>query len=338
MILTLKPGVKKKDVDHVIAKIKQLGFSPSISKGTERMIIGVIGDKAIVHKDAFSTMECVDFITPISKPYKLVSREIKKENTIVHVGKKLAIGGKQVTVIGGPCSIDTKDNLMRCARDVKKAGGQMLRGGAFKPRTSPYSFQGLGEKGLELLHEAGRITGLPVVSEIMDTRQVEIGCRYADVLQIGARNAQNFDLLREVGRADKPVLLKRGFATTIEEWLMSAEYIVSEGNESVILCERGIRTFETATRNTLDLSAIPVIKKESHLPILIDPSHGLGVREYIIPMARAAVAAGADGVMVEVHPRPAEALSDAHQALLPVQFHQLMRELKHVAAAVGRTL
>lgn len=338
MILTLKSGVKKKDVDTVIAKIKQLGYKASISKGAERIVIGVIGEKAIVHKETFSTMEGVDFITPISKPYKLVSREFKPDPTIIRIGKKVAIGGKSVAIIAGPCSVDTRDNLVRCAREVKKAGGHLLRGGAFKPRSSPYAFQGLGAKGLELLAEAGRITGLPVVTEIMDTRQVEIGCRFADVLQIGARNAQNFDLLREVGRVKKPVVLKRGFATTIEEWLMAAEYIVSEGNTQVILCERGIRTFERATRNTLDLSAIPVIKKESHLPVIIDPSHAVGIREYIIPMARAAVAAGADGVMVEVHPRPAEALSDAHQALLPVQFHQLMRELKSVALAVGRTV
>ena len=338
MILTLKSGVKKKDVDQVLAKIKKLGFSPSISRGTERVVIGVIGDKAIVHKDAFSTMDAVDFITPISKPYKLVSREFKKDPTVIPIGKKVKIGGKAVVLIGGPCSVDTWDNLIRNAREIKKAGGHLLRGGAFKPRTSPYSFQGYGVKALEMLAEARRLTGLPIVTEIMDTRQVEAGCRFADVLQIGARNAQNFDLLREVGKSKKPVVLKRGFATTIEEWLMSAEYIVAEGNTQVILCERGIRTFETATRNTLDLSAIPVVKQATHLPIIIDPSHGLGVREYIVPMARAAVAAGADGIMVETHPRPAEALSDSHQALLPAQFHQMVRELKPIAAAVGRTL
>ncbi len=338
MILTLKTGTSKKEVDNVIAKIKELGFTPSLSRGTERVVIGVIGDKAIVHKDKFATMEAVDFITPISKPYKLVSREFKKENTIVSIGKDVHVGSKQVVVIGGPCSIDTKENLILTAREIKKAGGHLLRGGAFKPRTSPYSFQGLGEKGLELLAEAKKLTGLPTVTEVMDPRQVELICEYADVLQIGARNAQNFDLLKEVGQCAKPVILKRGFATTVEEWLMSAEYIVSKGNHQVILCERGIRTFETATRNTLDLSAIPVAKHLSHLPVMVDPSHGVGVREYIVPMALAAIAAGADGVMVEVHPVPAEALSDGHQALLPIQFQHMMKQIKLVAEAVGRTI
>lgn len=336
MILTLKAGVSKKEIDQIIRKIKDLGFSPSISKGTERVVIGVIGDNAIVHKDKFETLDSVDFVTRISKPYKLVSREFKKVNTIVSIGKKVKIGGKEIVMIGGPCSVDTQENLLENAREMKKVGAHLLRGGVFKPRTSPYAFQGLGEKGLGLLAEARKITGLPVVAEVMDPRQVELMCRYVDALQIGARNAQNFDLLKEVGQSRKPVILKRGFATTIEEWLMSAEYVLSKGNHNVILCERGIRTFETATRNTLDLSAIPVIKHLSHLPILIDPSHGLGVREYILPMTLAAVAAGADGVMIETHPRPAEALSDGHQALLPVQFAQVMREVRKVAEAVGR--
>jgi 3-deoxy-7-phosphoheptulonate synthase len=337
MILTLRSGITKKEVDKVVSKIKELGFTPSLSRGTERVVIGVIGDKAILHKSKFETMEAVEFITPISKPYKLVSREFNKVNTVVSVGK-VKVGGKQVVLIGGPCSVDTWENLIANAREMKKAGAHMLRGGAYKPRTSPYAFQGLGEKGLELLAEAKRLTGLPIVTEVMDPRQVAIVCRYADVLQIGARNAQNFDLLREVGQCDKAVVLKRGFATTIEEWLMSAEYIFAKGNHNVILCERGIRTFETATRNTLDLSAIPVIKHLSHLPIVVDPSHGLGVREYIPSMAKAAVAAGADGVMIETHPRPAEALSDGPQALLPVQFAQLVKEIKQVAEAVGRTV
>jgi 3-deoxy-7-phosphoheptulonate synthase len=338
MILTLKSGVPKKDVDKVIAKIKELGYQPSLSRGTERVVIGVIGDKAILHKETFANMEAVEFITPISKPYKLVSREFKKENSVIEINKKVKIGGKQVVVIGGPCSVDTKELLMQNAKEVKKAGGTLLRGGAFKPRTSPYAFQGLGEKGLELLAQARELTGLPIVTEVMDPRQVGLVCRYADVLQIGARNAQNFDLLREVGQVKHPVILKRGMSTTIEEWLMSAEYILARGNSNVILCERGIRTFETATRNTLDLSAVPVVKHLSHLPILIDPSHGLGVREYIGPMARAAVAAGADGIMIETHPRPAEALSDGHQALLPVQFHQIVKEIRLIAEAIGRTV
>jgi 3-deoxy-7-phosphoheptulonate synthase len=337
MILTLRTGVTKKEVDKVVSKIKELGFTPSLSRGTERVVIGVIGDKAILHKDKFETMAEVETITPISKPYKLVSREFNKVSTVVSIGK-VKVGGKQVVMIGGPCSVDTWENLIANARDMKKSGAHLLRGGAYKPRTSPYAFQGLGEKGLELLAEARRLTGLPIVTEVMDPRQVSVVCRYADVLQIGARNAQNFDLLREVGQCDKAVILKRGFATTIEEWLMSAEYIFAKGNHNVILCERGIRTFETATRNTLDLSAIPVIKHLSHLPIVVDPSHGLGVREYIPSMAKAAVAAGADGIMIETHPRPAEALSDGPQALLPVQFAQLMKEIKHVAEAVGRSI
>jgi 3-deoxy-7-phosphoheptulonate synthase len=338
MILTLKTGVQKKDVEKIITRIKSLGFTPSISKGAERVVIGVIGENAIRHKDTFQTMDAVDFITPISKPYKLVSREFKKENTVVSIGKHVKVGGKQIVAIAGPCSVDTKENLFSNAREIKKAGAAMLRGGAFKPRSSPYAFQGLGEKALEMLAEARRLTGLPIVTEVMDTRQVDLVCRYADVLQIGARNVQNFDLLREVGQARKPVVLKRGMSTTIEEWLMCAEYIIAKGNHNVILCERGIRTFETATRNTLDISAVPVIKHLTHLPIFIDPSHGVGVRDFIGPMAKAAIAAGADGIMLETHPKPAEALSDGHQALLPAQFAHLVKEMRAVAEAVGRTL
>lgn len=338
MILTLKTGAKKKDIDKIIAKIKELGYTPSPSKGTERVVIGVIGDKAIIHRQTFESMDAVELVTPISKPYKLVSREFHKADTVVRIGKKVQVGGKQVVMIGGPCSVDTAENLMKNAREIKKAGGHLLRGGAFKPRTSPYAFQGLGEQGLQLLAEARKLTGLPIVTEVMDPRQVKMVAQYADVLQIGARNAQNFDLLKEVGQTSRPIILKRGLSTTIEEWLMSAEYIFSKGNHDVILCERGIRTFENATRNTLDLSAVPVIKHLSHLPIIVDPSHGVGVREYIAPMARAAIAAGADGVMIETHPRPAEALSDGHQALLPIQFAQLMKEIKAIAAVVGRTI
>jgi 3-deoxy-7-phosphoheptulonate synthase len=338
MILTLKTGVSKRDVDKIIAKIKELGFKPQVSTGAERIVIGVIGEKAIIHKDKFEQFDAVEQVTPISKPYKVVSREFKKESTVFTIGKNVKVGGKQVVIVGGPCSVDTRQNLMENAREIKKAGGTMLRGGAFKPRTSPYSFQGLGEEALELLAQARKATGLPIVTEVMDPRQVETVCRYADVLQIGARNAQNFDLLKEVGMTKRPVILKRGMSTTIEEWLMAAEYIVSRDNHQVILCERGIRTFETATRNTLDLSAVPVVKHLSHLPVFVDPSHGVGVREFIAPMARAAVAAGADGIMVEVHPRPAEALSDAHQALLPVQFAHLVKEMRGVAEAIGRTV
>lgn len=339
MILTLKTGAKKKDVDKVVAKIEELGFKPQLSRGTEKIVIGVIGEgnKASAYRDVFESMDEVELVTPISKPYKLVSREFRKEDTVIDVAG-VRIGGKNVVVMAGPCSVDTWENLLHTAKELKKCGVHVLRGGAFKPRSSPYAFQGLGEKALQFLAEARKATGLPVVTEVMDTRQVEVVERYADILQIGARNAQNFDLLREVGQARKPVLLKRGMATTIEEWLMAAEYVVSKGNENVILCERGIRTFETSTRFTLDLNAVPVLKHLCHLPVLVDPSHGVGVREYIAPLARAAIAAGADGVIVEVHPNPATALSDGHQALLPVQMSHLMKELRDVAAAVGRTL
>jgi len=339
MILTLKTGVKKKEVDEVIDKIKQLGFTPQISKGTERVVIGVIGEgnKAIAHRDAFESMDAVDQVTPISKPYKLVSREFHKANSSFEVNG-VEVGGKGIIVMAGPCSVDTRENLMTAAKDIKKAGIKVLRGGAFKPRTSPYAFQGHGETALGLLAEARKATGLAVITEVMDTRQVAIVERYADILQVGARNAQNFDLLREVGQSKKPVMLKRGMATTIEEWLMAAEYIVAKGNPRVILCERGIRTFETATRFTLDLNAVPVLKHLSHLPVFVDPSHGVGVRDYIVPMAKASIAAGADGLIIECHPNPATALSDGHQALLPLQLPHIMKELRAVAEAVGRTL
>jgi 3-deoxy-7-phosphoheptulonate synthase len=339
MILTLKTGVKKKEVDEVVAKIKQMGFTAQLSKGAEKVVIGVIGEgnKAIAHRDVFESMEQVETVTPISKPYKLVSREFKKDDTVIDVAG-VKIGGKNVVIMAGPCSVDTRENLMVNARELKKAGAHLLRGGAFKPRSSPYAFQGLGETALQYLAEARKATGLPVITEVMDTRQVALVERYADVLQVGARNAQNFDLLREVGMAKKPVMLKRGMATTIEEWLMAAEYIVSRGNPNVMLCERGIRTFETATRFTLDLNAIPVLKHLCHLPVIVDPSHGVGVRDFIAPMARAAIAAGADGVILECHPNPATALSDGHQALLPMTVGHLMKDLRRVAEAVGRTL
>jgi 3-deoxy-7-phosphoheptulonate synthase len=339
MILTLKSGAKKKEVDQVLAKIKELGFRPQISHGAERIVVGVIGEgnKAVAYKDAFESMPQVEMVTPISKPYKLVSRVFKKEDTVVDV-RGVKVGGKNVIVMAGPCSVDTRDLVMANAKEIKKAGVRIMRGGAFKPRTSPYSFQGHGEPALQILSDARKATGMPVVTEVMDTRQVELVERYADILQIGARNAQNFDLLREVGRSKKPVLLKRGLAGTIEEWLMAAEYVVAHGNPNVMLCERGIRTFETATRNTLDLSAVPVAKHLSHLPVIVDPSHGVGVREFIIPMAKAAVAAGADGIILECHPNPAVALSDGHQALLPNHMGHILKELRAVAHAVGRTL
>lgn len=339
MIVTLKSGVKKSDVQAVVARIKKLGFTPQLSRGAERVVIGVIGEgnKAIGYKDVFQSMPQVDTVTPISKPYKVVSRVFKKTDTVIDVNG-VKIGGDQIVIMAGPCSVDTRDNLMATAKEIKKAGVQILRGGAFKPRTSPYAFQGLGEEALKFLAEARRTTGMPVITEVMDPRQVDLVERYADILQIGARNAQNYDLLREVGRTRKPAMLKRGMATTIEEWLMAAEYIMAKGNENVMLCERGIRTFETATRFTLDLNAVPVLKTLSHLPVLVDPSHGVGVRDYIVPMAKAAIAAGADGIIIECHPNPATALSDGHQALLPAQLHDIVKGLRRVAEAVGRTL
>ncbi|MCD6083377.1 3-deoxy-7-phosphoheptulonate synthase [Candidatus Aerophobetes bacterium] len=335
MIITLKPGTTKKGVEQVIQKVKELGFTPHISKGTERTIIGVIGENPIRTREIFEAMFIVESVTPISKPYKLVSREFKGKDTVVKV-KDVKIGGKKVVIIAGPCSVEGREVLVEIAQKVKEAGAGLLRGGAFKPRTSPYSFQGLGKEGLKYLAEASKATGLPVVTEAMDPRQVELVSQYADVIQIGARNMQNFDLLKEVGRSDKPVLLKRGMASTIKELLMSAEYILSRGNENVILCERGIRTFEDATRFTLDLSAVPLIKRLSHLPVIVDPSHGTGKRELIRPMSRAAIAAGGDGLMIEVHPRPEKALSDGFQSIVPDEFQQVVKEVSLVAKAVGR--
>jgi len=335
MIITLKPGTTKKGVEQVIQKVKELGFTPHISKGTERTIIGVIGENPIRTREIFEAMFIVESVTPISKPYKLVSREFKGKDTVVKV-KDVKIGGKKVVIIAGPCSVEGREVLVEIAQKVKEAGAGLLRGGAFKPRTSPYSFQGLGKEGLKYLAEASKATGLPVVTEAMDPRQVELVSQYADVIQIGARNMQNFDLLKEVGRSDKPVLLKRGMASTIKELLMSAEYILSRGNENVILCERGIRTFEDATRFTLDLSAVPLIKRLSHLPVIVDPSHGTGKRELIRPMSRAAIAAGGDGLIIEVHPRPEKALSDGFQSIVPDEFQQVVKEVSLVAKAVGR--
>jgi len=338
MILTLKPDATKPQIDAILKKIKELGFSPHMTHGKELTVIGVIGENAILTRDIFEAMNGVDVVAPISKPYKLVSREFKKENSLIDVGHGVVIGGEHVIVMAGPCSVDTKERLLHTAQAVKEAGARVLRGGAFKPRTSPYAFQGHGEKALRFLAEARKQTGLPVVTEVMNVNDVKLVEEYADIIQVGARNIQNFDLLKAVGKTKKAVLLKRGMATTIQEWLLSAEYIMSNGNYNVILCERGIRTFETATRFTLDLNAVPVLRHLTHLPIIVDPSHGVGVREYIPALAKAAVAAGADGLILEVHPKPEEALSDGPQSLLPEQFAKLMGELRAVALAVGRTL
>jgi len=339
MIIIMKPDATDEQINHVTEKLKKLGFGVHLSKGTERTVIGAIGDKTTLQLETIQMLPGVSEIVPIRKPYKLVSREFKVEDTVVEVSEKLNIGDQMpVAVIAGPCSVESREQILEVAEAVKKAGAVALRGGAFKPRTSPYSFQGLGEEGLKLLKEAKEKTGLPIVTEVLDTRDVSLVAKYADVLQIGARNMQNFTLLREVGKVGKPVLLKRGPGATIEELLMSAEYILSEGNRNVILCERGIRTLETYTRNTLDLSAVPVIKKLSHLPVIVDPSHGTGRWDLVPPMAKAAVAAGADGLIIEVHPHPDEALSDGPQSLKPDTFAELMSDLKHVAQAVNRAL
>ncbi|MFH1540692.1 MAG: 3-deoxy-7-phosphoheptulonate synthase [Elusimicrobiota bacterium] len=337
MILTLKPEATEKDVSMVCKKIEELGFIAHLSKGKDVVVIGVIGQSAILKKDIFEAMDIVAFVTPISKPYKLVCREFKKENTIIKVDD-LEIGGSDVIIAAGPCSVETKEILLEIAEKIKISGAKMIRGGAFKPRTSPYAFQGLGETGLKYLAEVKKITGLPIITEAMNINQVSLVAQYADIIQIGARNMQNFDLLKEAGKIKKPILLKRGLSATIEEFLMSAEYIMAQGNYNVILCERGIRTFETATRFTLDLNAVPVIKKLSHLPVFVDPSHGVGVREYIPTMCRAAVAAGADGLIIEVHPYPEKAFCDGPQSLLPPQFDKMMNEIKAVAKAVGREI
>ena len=337
MIIVLKPHATEAEVAQVIRKIESFGLAAHISKGTERTIIGAIGDERVLQEGQLEAFPFVEKVLPVLKPYKLASREFRPEGSVVNVGGVL-VGGRRVVVMAGPCAVEGREGLLETARSVKAAGGHILRGGAYKPRTSPYTFQGLGEEGLKYLAEAKRETGLPIVTELMDTREASVVYEYADLVQIGARNMQNFKLLKEVGSRQKPVLLKRGMSSTVKELLLAAEYIMSEGNYDVILCERGIRTFEDATRNTLDLSIVPLIKQLSHLPVIVDPSHATGKWDLVAPMALAAVAAGADGIMVEVHPRPEEALSDGPQALLPSTFAKLMHDLGTLASAVGRTL
>lgn len=337
-IIVLRPDVTDEQIEKIVKKLELKGLKPHISKGTERTIIGVIGDTSKITEDeenAIRAIPYVEEVVRILKPYKLASREFKKVDTIIKVDG-LEIGSKRVHVAAGPCAVENRVTLINIAEKIKSAGATFLRGGAFKPRTSPYSFQGLGVEGLKYLAEAKEKTGLPVISEIMDPRDIDVMIDYVDILQIGTRNMQNFKLLMEVGSVDKPVLLKRGMSATIKELLMAAEYILSRGNEKVILCERGIRTFETATRNTLDLSAVPLLKSLSHLPVAVDPSHGVGKRELVSPMAVAAVAAGADMLLIEVHTNPEEALSDGEQSLTPDQFKEMMKKVAAVAKAVGR--
>jgi len=337
MIIVLKPNATKKQIDHLMERIKALGLKPMVSRGTERTIIGVIGSEDALRVQPLEVIPGVEKVMPVLKPYKLVSREFRPENSVVNISG-VHVGGKKIILIAGPCSVENRQMLLETAKAVKEAGADILRGGAFKPRTSPYSFQGLGEEGLKLLRDVAKATGMPVVTELMDLRDIELLEEYADVLQIGARNMQNFELLKEAGQSHKPILLKRGLSATITEFLLAAEYLLNQGNFNVILCERGIRTFEDQTRFTLDLNAVPVIKKLSHLPIIVDPSHGTGSYEYVGPMAKAAVAAGADGLMIEVHPNPEVALSDGPQSLLPKRFATLVKELKKVAQAVGRSI
>ena len=337
MIIVLKPEATEEQVQRIIQRIKELGLEPDVSKGVKRTIIGVIGEEDKIRLLPIEVMAGVEKVMPILAPYKRASREFRPEDTIVKIGQ-VNVGGEEVAVAAGPCAVEGRDMLFATARSVKEAGAVLLRGGAFKPRTSPYSFQGLGEEGLKLLKEASEEFGLPVVTEAMDTRQVELVERYADVIQIGARNMQNFPLLTEVGKTEKPVVLKRGMAASIKELLMSAEYILDQGHNKVILCERGIKTFEDATRFTADISAIPVIKGLTHLPVIFDPSHAAGRWDLVSPLARAAVAAGADGLLIEVHPQPDKALSDGPQALLPNRFAALMEDLREIAKVLGRRL
>ncbi len=337
MIIIMKQSATGAQIVNVTARIEQLGCRTHLSEGEERTIIGVIGNGRPLDREQIERMAGVERTVPILRPFKLASREFHPQDTVVTVNG-VPIGGRQVVVMAGPCAIESRDQLLETARAVKEAGALILRGGAFKPRTSPYSFQGLGEEGLRLLAEAREETGLPAVTEVMDPQMVPLVTGYADILQVGARNMQNYALLHAIGETQWPVLLKRGMMSTIEELLMAAEYILSHGNDHVILCERGIRTFEPYTRNTLDISAVPLLKQLSHLPVVVDPSHGTGKWELVEPVSRAAVAAGADGLIIEVHPHPDEAFSDGAQSLKPARFTTLMQSLRPVAEAVGRVL
>lgn len=337
MIIVMKPDATESEIQNIIKIIEENGLKPHLSRGKERVIIGAIGDEAIIRNIPFDSYPGVENAVPILKPYKIVSRELKKENTIIKVDGE-EIGGNKIAIIAGPCAVENREITLETAIKVKESGANFFRGGAYKPRTSPYSFQGLGEEGLKILYEAKKETGMPIVTELMDPRDTELLCQYADIIQIGARNMQNFRLLLEVGKIDKPVILKRGLSSTINELLMSAEYIASQGNTKIILCERGIRTFETATRNTLDLSAVPLLKSLTHLPVIVDPSHGTGHWDLVTPMAVAAVACGADGLMIEVHPHPEKALSDGSQSLKPEKFAKMIEKIKAVANAVGRVI
>jgi len=337
MIVVMRPGAGADEIDHVLEKIAALGLSTNVSRGVQRTVIGIIGSEDKLARLDLTATPGVEKVMRVLKPFKLASREFHPEDTVIEVGP-VKIGAGHFAVIAGPCAVESRERLLAIARRVKASGGMILRGGAFKPRTSPYSFQGLGEEALRHLREVGDALEMPVVTEVTDTRLVALVARYADMLQVGARNMQNFALLQEVGRIDKPVMLKRGMSSTVQELLMSAEYIMSEGNARVCLCERGIKSFETSVRNMVDISVVPNVKGLSHLPILVDPSHGTGRRELVAPMCKAALGAGADGVMVEVHDCPEEALCDGAQALLPEMFDDLMGELRGIARVLGRAM
>src|SRR5438094_2294810 len=324
-------------IDAVVARVNEIGLRADLSGGEDRTVIGVIGGNAYAYREAFSHLGGIQEIIPITKPFKLASREFRPPDTVINVGG-VKIGGDEVVVMAGPCSVEGEEMLMETARHVAARGARVLRGGAFKPRTSPYSFQGLGEAGLKMMAAARDETGLKVVSEVVTPADVELVARYVDILQVGTRNMQNYALLQEVGRSGRPVLLKRGMSSTIEEWLLAAEYVLSQGNRGVILCERGIRTFETATRFTLDLNAVPLVRELSHLPVIVDPSQGTGRWSLVAPMCAAALAAGADGIIVEVHPHPEHALSDGAQSLTPQRFAEMMAQLRSVSTALGRNI
>ncbi|MDP3970373.1 MAG: 3-deoxy-7-phosphoheptulonate synthase [bacterium] len=336
MIIVMKQQTPKQMALDVMERIKEMDLEPVLLEGTERNVIAVIGDERIVDEHVLNSLEGVEKVMPVLAPFKLASKEHSSEKSAIVIAPGVTVGGKRLAIMAGNCAVETIETSLATAAAVKKVGANIQRGGAYKPRSSPYSFQGLGAEGLEILQQAKEKSGLPIVTEVLDTRHVELVAKHADILQVGTRNMQNFELLREVGNSKKPVLLKRGMAATLDEFLMSAEYVLSSGNPNVILCERGIRTYETATRNTLDISAIPVLKQMTHLPVIVDPSHAAGKRDYVSALARAAIAAGADGLLLDVHPNPSQSLVDPDQALTFEHFAELMDEIKLIATAVGR--
>jgi len=338
MIVILKRDATEEQINHIVEKAEHLGLKAHISRGVERTVIGFIGPEDVLRQTPLEVYPGVEQVMPVLAPYKLVSREFKKDNTVIKINDDVTIGGNKLVVMAGPCSVEGLNEFRSVSKKVKAAGANILRGGAFKPRTSPYDFQGMGEEGLKIMRDVGDELRMATITEVMDTRQIELVAKYVDIFQLGARNMQNFSLLKEIGATRKPVMLKRGLSANIKEWLMSAEYIMASGNFNVIFCERGIRTYETAYRNTLDINAVPMVQQLSHLPIIVDPSHATGVWSLVGPAAKAGIAAGANGLMIEVHENPEEALSDGAQSLLPEKFETLMKELRIVAKAVGKEL